>query len=104
MERLVELPGVGRKTAHVILGTWFGKPAIFVDTHVARLANRLGWTNQSDPVKIEKDLERILPNEDRTFTCHAVIWHGRRICKARKPDCDACSLHRDCPYPLSRGE
>jgi len=98
MEELVELPGVGRKTANVLLGTWFGRPAIFVDTHVARLAGRLGWTTRRDPVKIELDLQRILPREDWTFTAHALIWHGRRVCKARKPACASCALRPDCPH------
>lgn len=99
MEQLVELPGVGRKTANVLLGTWFGQPAIFVDTHVARLSARLGWTDRRDPAKIELDLQRILPRREWTFTSHALIWHGRRVCKARKPDCGACGLRADCPYP-----
>jgi len=99
MEPLVELPGVGRKTANVLLGTWFGQPAIFVDTHVARLSGRLAWTAQRDPVKIELDLQRILPRAEWTFTSHALIWHGRRVCKARKPACDDCGLRADCPYP-----
>ena len=99
MEQLVELPGVGRKTANVVLGTWFEQPAIFVDTHVARLAGRLGWTGRRDPVKIELDLQEILPREDWTFTAHALIWHGRRVCKARKPACASCALRPDCPHP-----
>ena len=98
-EELVELPGVGRKTANVILGTWFEKPAIFVDTHVSRLAGRLGWTVQRDPVKIEFELREILPEAEWTFTCHALIWHGRTVCKARKPACDDCPLRSDCPFP-----
>jgi endonuclease-3 len=98
MEDLVRLPGVGRKTANVVLGTWFGEPAIFVDTHVTRLAARLGWSRHRDPVKIETDLQRLVPREDWTFTAHALIWHGRRVCKARKPDCATCALRPDCPY------
>ena len=99
MEELVELPGVGRKTANVILGTWFGKPAIPVDTHVTRLANRLGLTTETDAVKIERALQELLPEKDWTFASHALIWHGRRICKARKPACELCALNGDCPYP-----
>jgi endonuclease-3 len=99
MEALVELPGVGRKTANVVLGTWFDRPAIFVDTHVKRLANRLGWTAQSDPLKIEMELQRLLPEAEWTFTAHALIWHGRKVCKARKPACDDCGLREDCPFP-----
>jgi len=101
MEELVELPGVGRKTANVLLGTWFGKPAIPVDTHVTRLAGRLGLTREKDPVKIERDLQKILSRKDWTFTSHALIWHGRRVCKARTPACDDCELRRDCPFPDS---
>lgn len=99
MEELVKLPGVGRKTANVILGTWFGQPAITVDTHVTRLAGRLGLTRQRDAVKIERDLQQVLPTRDWTAVSHALIWHGRRICTARKPACDACGLRRDCPFP-----
>ena len=99
MEALVELPGVGRKTANVVLGTWFDQPAIFVDTHVARRSKRLGWTAHKDPVKIERDLQGIFPRAEWTFTSHALIWHGRRVCTARKPACEACSIRRDCPFP-----
>jgi endonuclease-3 len=98
IELLVKLPGVGRKTANVILGTWFGQPAITVDTHVTRLSNRLGLVDIKDPVKIEFALQKILPEKDWTFASHALIWHGRRICKARKPDCDHCGLRSICPY------
>jgi endonuclease-3 len=99
LEELVKLPGVGRKTANVILGTWFGKPAITVDTHVARLSQRLGLANDRDPVKIELTLQKLLPPREWTFVSHALIWHGRRVCKARKPACDDCGLRSDCPYP-----
>ena len=97
MEQLVELPGVGRKTANVVLGSWFGKPAIPVDTHVTRLSNRLGLTRQKNAVKIESELQELIPRKDWTFASHALIWHGRRVCKARRPDCDACTLRGDCP-------
>jgi len=97
MEALFELPGVGRKTANVVLGTWFGKAAIPVDTHVTRLTNRMGFTNSRDAVKIEFELHELLPETDWTFSSHALIWHGRRVCNARKPDCDNCSLRPDCP-------
>jgi len=97
MESLAELPGVGRKTANVVLGSWFGKPAIPVDTHVTRLSNRLGFTRQKNAVKIESELQELIPRKDWTFASHALIWHGRRICKARRPDCDACTLRGDCP-------
>ena len=99
MDQLVKLPGVGRKTANVVLGTWFGKPAIPVDTHVIRLVDRLGLSGNTDPVKIEYDLQRILPEKDWTFGSQALIWHGRRVCKARRPDCDGCELRLLCPYP-----
>ena len=99
MEQLVRLPGVGRKTANVVLGTWFGQPAIPVDTHVTRLSGRLGLTRETDPVKIEKELQALLPKKDWTFSSHALIWHGRRVCNARKPDCEACTLRPDCPFP-----
>lgn len=97
MEALVELAGVGRKTANVILGTCFGRPAITVDTHVKRLSGRLGLTNHTDPVKIERDLMKVLPEEDWTLTSHRLIWHGRRICKARKPACIECGIASLCP-------
>ena len=99
MEELVRLPGVGRKTANVLLGAWFRKPAIPVDTHVARVSGRLELTRQTDPVKIELDLQKVLPERDWTFTSSALIWHGRRTCFARKPACERCALRPDCPYP-----
>jgi endonuclease-3 len=99
MEDLVRISGVGRKTANVVLGTWFGRPAIFVDTHVARLAGRLGLTSRTDPDRIERDLMDLLPESEWTFTAHALIWHGRRVCRARRPDCGACGLRTDCPFP-----
>ena len=99
MEDLVRLPGVGRKTANVVLGTWFGQPAIPVDTHVTRLANRLDLTAHTDPVKIELDLQRLVLRKDWTFFSHALIWHGREVCRARRPQCEACGIRRDCPYP-----
>ncbi len=99
LEDLVRLAGVGRKTANVVLGTWFKKPAVFVDTHVIRLAGRLELSRHADPDRIETDLMELLPQKDWTFCAHALIWHGRRVCKARKPACDACGLRRDCPFP-----
>lgn len=99
IEALVALPGVGRKTANVILGTWFGQQAITVDTHVARLANRLELSPEQDPVKIELDLQQLLPTDAWTFSSHALIWHGRRVCHARRPACEHCGLRPDCPYP-----
>jgi len=97
MEELVQLAGVGRKTANVILGTCFGRPAITVDTHVKRLSGRLGLTSHSDPVKIERDLMEAFPEADWTLTSHRLIWHGRQICKARKPACGECGIASICP-------
>lgn len=98
MEDLLRLPGVARKTANVVLGTWFGKPDGFVvDTHVKRLAFRLGLTEESDPVKVEQDLMAVIPQEEWIFAGHAIILHGRAICYAKKPLCDDCPLRPDCP-------
>ena len=106
MEELIQLPGVARKTANVILGTWFGKnDGVVVDTHVGRLAERLGLTwssrDSKDAVRIENDLTRILPQKVWTFTGHALIWHGRKVCSARKPDCEQCTLSDFCPSAFS---
>jgi endonuclease-3 len=97
MEELVSLPGVGRKTANVILGTAFGVAGMVVDTHVARLSQRLGLTGQTDPVKIEQDLIRLIPRKDWTMFGHRLIHHGRQICHARQPLCTECQLHELCP-------
>ena len=99
MEELSALPGVGRKTANVVLGTWFGKPAIPVDTHVTRLSGRLELTEETDPVRIEQDLMQLFPPAEWTFSSHALIWHGRQVCKALRPQCAACGLRKDCPWP-----
>ncbi len=99
MDELVKLPGVGRKTANVLLGTWFDKPAIPVDTHVTRLSQRLGFTREKDAVKIELALQELFDEQDWTFSSHALIWHGRRVCNARKPACADCLLRPDCPFP-----
>jgi endonuclease III len=99
MDQLVELPGVGRKTANVLLGTWFRRPAIPVDTHVQRLVGRLALTTETDPVKIELALQQVLAESDWSFTATALIWHGRRVCSARNPRCGACALSTLCPYP-----
>jgi endonuclease-3 len=105
MEELRVLPGVGRKTANVVLGNAFDKnEGITVDTHVARLSNLLGLTRQTDPVKIEQDLMKLVPREDWTLVSHLLIWHGRRVCIARRPRCEACVLNTLCPsarLPLS---
>ncbi|MCX6414277.1 MAG: endonuclease III, partial [Actinobacteria bacterium] len=97
LDDLVTLPGVGRKTANVVLGEAFAVPGIAVDTHVLRVARRLGWTMQTDPVKVEQDLMALLPIADWTHVSQLVIWHGRRRCHARKPACGACSLAPSCP-------
>ena len=98
MDALVALPGVARKTANVVLGTWFGKATGFVvDTHVKRLAFRLGLTEQTDPVKVEKDLMAAIPQDEWIFSGHAIILHGRAVCDAKKPQCDACTLRPICP-------
>lgn len=97
MDALTALPGIGRKTANVVLGTAFGQPAIFVDTHVKRLANRLGLTIDDDPVRIEHDLGLLLPAKAWTLFAHRLIHHGRRVCFARKPRCLTCQVTRWCP-------
>ncbi|MGA0848563.1 MAG: endonuclease III [Chthoniobacterales bacterium] len=98
LETLTNLPGVGRKTANVVLGNAYGIEAgIVVDTHVARLSQRLGLTKQKDPVKIEKDLIKVIPQDTWTLWSHLLIWHGRRRCMARNPDCPSCELNSLCP-------
>jgi endonuclease-3 len=97
MDELTRLPGVGRKTANVVRGTAFGHPAIFVDTHVRRLANRLGLTVSDDPDTIEVDLQALLPPRAWTAFAHRLIHHGRRVCAARTPRCTSCALRRWCP-------
>ena len=97
LDDLVALPGVGRKTANVVLGNAFGVPGITVDTHVGRLARRFGWTDETDPVKAEHALGALFDKRDWTMLSHRVIWHGRRVCHARKPACGACSVARWCP-------
>jgi endonuclease III len=97
MEALVKLPGVGRKTANVLLGNVFGVPGIVVDTHVKRLSGRLGLTANTDPVKIEQDLNPIIPQKDWTIFSHRLIDHGRAVCQAKKPACDECILADLCP-------
>jgi endonuclease-3 len=94
---LVGLPGVGRKTANVVLGNAFGIPGITVDTHFGRLARRFGWTEETDPVKVEHEVGALFPKKDWTLLSHHLIWHGRRRCHARNPACGACPLARLCP-------
>ena len=97
LEDLVTLPGVGRKTANVVLGNGFGVPGISVDTHFARLASRFGWTKSDDPVQIENDVAELFDRKDWTMVSHRVIFHGRRVCHARKPACGACPVANWCP-------
>ncbi|KRF16805.1 endonuclease III [Nocardioides sp. Soil797] len=97
LDDLVKLPGVGRKTANVVLGNAFDIPGITVDTHFGRLVRRFGWTEETDPVKVEHAIGALFPKRDWTMLSHHVIWHGRRICHARKPACGACPVARWCP-------
>ncbi|AGC69170.1 endonuclease III [Thermoclostridium stercorarium subsp. stercorarium DSM 8532] len=98
MEKLLMLPGVGRKTANVILGNIYNIPGIVVDTHAKRLSNRMGLTKEEDPVKIEFDLMKIIPREKWSKFSNQLVFHGRAVCKARKPDCEACSIRPYCVY------
>lgn len=97
LEDLVTLPGVGRKTANVVLGNAFGVPGITVDTHFGRLARRFGWTTETDPVKVEHEVGALFPKRDWTMLSHHLIWHGRRMCHARNPACGVCPVARWCP-------
>jgi endonuclease-3 len=98
LAELVALPGVGRKTANVVLGVAWGQPeGVVVDTHVMRISQRLGWTKKTDPADIEKDLCALLPREDWDPVSHTLIFHGRRICFARKPNCEGCGVNDVCP-------
>lgn len=98
MEELLLLPGVGRKTANLILGDIFGKPAIVVDTHAGRITRRIGITKNTDPAKVEKDLKSIVPPDYQTEFCHQLVWHGRKLCTARSPKCNLCPLSCLCNY------
>lgn len=98
MAELVELPGVARKTANVVLGSALGKnEGVVVDTHVSRLAPRLGLSQETDPIKIEQDLMKLVPRDQWSIFAHRLIWHGRRVCQAKKPDCEHCTLAPLCP-------
>jgi len=97
LDDLLALPGVGRKTAKIILGNTFGQPAIGVDTHVMRLSQRLGLTGQTNPDKIEAELTPLVPAKDAVKFCHLLQFHGRRVCNAKKPDCQNCSIEKLCP-------
>jgi endonuclease III len=96
-EAVTSLPGVGRKTANVVLSNAFGRPAIAVDTHVGRLARRLKLSKHDNPDKVEEDLQKVFPVEEWIFVHHALILHGRRVCEARKPRCEICTLNALCP-------
>ena len=96
---LVSLPGVGRKTANIVLGNAFGQQTIGVDTHVMRLSQRLGFTKKTDPDKIEADLIEIVPEKQRVRFCHLMQYHGRRVCVAKKPKCPQCTINGLCPFP-----
>jgi endonuclease-3 len=97
MDALFKLPGIGRKTANVILGNAFNVPGLTVDTHFSRLVGRWRWTDEVDPVKIEHAIGALIERREWTMLSHRIIFHGRRVCHARKPACGACSLARDCP-------
>jgi endonuclease-3 len=97
LDDLITLPGVGRKTANVVLGHAFGIPGITVDTHFGRLSRRFGWSKQNDPVKVEFEVGELIPEKEWTNLSQRMIWHGRRVCHARKPACGACPLAKLCP-------
>ncbi len=97
LHELTALPGVGRKTANVVLANAFGQPTIAVDTHVGRLARRLRFSRHDDPDKVERDLQKLFDEDDWVFVHHGLILHGRRVCKARRPECERCPLCSECP-------
>jgi len=97
LEELTSLPGVGRKTANIILGNAFGQQAIAVDTHVKRVTHRLGWAKSDDPDKIEFELMEVIPQNRWTLGCHQIVFHGRRVCMAKKPKCSICPVNKLCP-------
>ena len=99
LEDLVSLPGVGRKTANIVLGNAFGRQTIGVDTHVMRLSQRLGFTKKTDPDKIEADLMALVAKKQRVRFCHLLQYHGRRVCLAKKPKCPECTIQDLCPFP-----
>lgn len=102
MEELTRLPGVGRKTANIILGDVYGLPSVVVDTHCIRLSNRMGLTKQKDPVKIEMELRKIVPEDYQTKFCHTLVFHGRAYCKAQRPDCEHCPINELCPKIMTK--
>lgn len=98
IEELTKLPGVGRKTANLICGDLYGKPALVCDTHVIRLTNRLGLTDSRDAGKVERQLAEIVPPDEGLMLCHRLVWHGRLVCNARKPECERCRLKKICSF------
>jgi endonuclease-3 len=102
LEQLLKLPGVGRKTANLIMGDLFGKPAIVTDTHCIRISNRLGLCKSTDPFKVEMALKKLIPEEKSSKFCHRLVWHGRAVCNARKPVCEKCCLKEFCDYGVKR--
>lgn len=104
VEQLVKLPGVGRKTANLVVGDIFGKPAVVVDTHCIRISSRLGFHSIKDAAKIEKILRELLPPEESSDFCHRLVLHGRAVCKARKPKCSECCMKDFCEYYAENGE
>ena len=100
MEELLTLPGTGRKTANLILGEIFGKPAVVVDTHCIRLTNRIGLVNTDNPEKIERELKKLIPPEKQLDTCHRFVWYGREMCSSRSPKCEQCSLNSFCKFAM----
>jgi endonuclease-3 len=96
VEELVKLPGVGRKTANLVVGDIYGKPSYVTDTHCIRLSNRLGLANSNDPAKVEKELREVIPPENSSLFCHRLVFHGRAVCKARHPQCENCTLRELC--------
>ena len=101
MDELLTLPGIGRKTANLILGDVFGKPAVVTDTHCIRLSNRIGFVNSKDPRKVEQALSRLIPAQEQCLLCHRFVHHGRAVCTARRPQCERCTL---APYCASAGK
>lgn len=104
MEELLKLPGVGRKTANLILGDIYGKPAVVADTHCIRISNRLGLCDSKDPLKVELRLKEVIPPEEQNDLCHRFVWHGRKTCDARRPLCDVCTLQSCCAYFKARAK
>ena len=102
VEELTKLPGVGRKTANLVVGDIYKKPAVVTDTHCIRIANRLGLTESTVPLKVEKDLRAVLPPEESNDFCHRTVLHGRAVCSARSPKCGACCMREFCKNPVQK--